>query len=340
LKLSILLQDCWNNDPENRPPFSKIIQEIRQIIEDLFQEVEFTSQRILSPDADYYITSSKVFSMAMGDGNDLWIGFSDGKIRIFDTKMKIWCKEFQAHLLNKRVYSIVKGTHDFESIICSGCEDGTINFWNTKNHELIQQLLTKGMVKSLLWIHPNLWILTTNGNESTVFRFNSKLQQIELQSLTIDQPSYCLLQLENNLWIGGYSKIFIVDIKMNSIIGTLDDDVRGINEMIYFEDHIWCANNSGFISVWNPQNLKKIHSLQDEGRKILSLCPIDDSTIVSGSSDGNISTWNTKDWTKLNTKKYHDDSIKCILVSEEGSGSFLWCGSLDKRISRSKLIPY
>ena len=81
---------------------------------------------------------------------------------------------------------------------------------------------------------------------------------------------------------------------MNSIIGTLDEDVRGINEMIYFEDHVWCANNSGFISVWNPQNLKKIHSLQDEGRKILSLCPIDDSTITSGSSDGNISTWNTK----------------------------------------------
>jgi len=219
---------------------------------------------------------------------------------------------------------------------------GQLDFGTPKNYELIQNVSSKGVIRSLLWINANLWILTSDSYGSTIFRFNSKLRQIELNSLKIVQPSYCLLQVKNFIWIGGTSKIFIVDIQMKSMIKSIikildDDDAHGINQMISFGDYVFCANNSGFISVWNPQDMVKICSLQDERKKILSLCPIDDSTIASGSNNGFISTWNIKDWTKLNTNKYHEDAIKCILISEERSESFLWCGSLDKKLSRSSL---
>jgi len=233
------------------------------------------------------------------------------------------CQPLRAHSKDKRVYAMTKQENDS---VWSGSEDGMLCHWNLSRKLLATSMFENEpkMIKYLQWIDDFIWILRTDATRS-ILSIQDSSMKINTD-LELKQPCHCFLQVNNSIWIGGNSSIFVVDKMLKKVIHILLTEAKYIKAMVLVEDHVWCATRNGLL-VWNVEKRELVHWL-NQTEQITSLCRLSTYAIFTGSSEGFISVWNTKKFIKERTQSIHQDKIECMIFM----GSFLWTGSLDKTL--------
>ena len=186
------------------------------------------------------------------------------------------------HTLKGHTKSVLKVIEMFDGKLCSCSSDKTIKIWD-ENYQCIQTLTGHiGGVRSIIEMNDYLISVDCNKddyNDSSVRIWNkSTYQTIKViqQIYCYSNNSLCKLK-ENTLILGGYNKIFIIDI-LSFKYQTLEDERLGY---------------------------------------IFSICVLRDGKVLLGNGEGEIIYFHSSSNQFISTQKIHNKAISCIIESED-----------------------
>ncbi|CAG9334759.1 unnamed protein product [Blepharisma stoltei] len=214
-------------------------------------------------------------------GSNLYVGFSEGEIRIFE-------------MLNAKLLSVMRGHEKaitslqiYDNKLISASLDSTVRVWNPKTAEcdLIYQFSDP---ISDIKILKNTLILASWDKMLRVLDLQENTLKETIQAL--DQPIKCIDIYEGIIYVGGCDSVIKAwDLENNSC-----KEYKGHSSWILgmknHGDHMYSCSDDRKIRVWDRNTQKCVEEFEghEDGVTCLEFA---NGTLYSGSFDHSIRSW-------------------------------------------------
>ena len=373
-----LMSRCWHADPMQRPDFGEILSVLIATATEAGLEPPSAPARnatvwratAASQRANYFrqpITRSLHSTIPLESGvlsmtynpsrTEIWSGCSDGNVRIFNCKTRV--RNVEVHPVsnstssNARIHQLLYVKRGDSARIWSVSD--RIVVWNPDSRLLEKELLAphNTIVRSMLYIEvkQQVWTADVNGlvciwDVNTYALLNTIVDRPELNNA----PIFCMVLVdEQNVWMGSYSKIIVIDSSTLQVVDSWEaHSGYRIMAMSVAGANVWTGSELR-ICVWDKNTRKPLTDAQ--GTKIERLVefgvvslitvkrPNDITHVWSGDSNGTVTVWNS-DLTKPGLSIYQvlnnhkKDSVHAILNLDDGNT--ICTGSYGNPLSKAK----
>ena len=303
------------------------------------------------------LSNNTIWTIAEID-NDIWLGTTKG-LSIFNKEKKTFRNFFQSsheeHLLpNNYIIKIFQGKNGEVMIgtasgLCRVKIDpyGEMHFENIPfqiDGEMLEKVLIQDIAQDE---QENYWIATkTNG----LFKLNvqnktiKSWNQIPEYSFLDNDIRSLIFDSENNLWIGSYKGVVVLNSSFQPIFNSYDNpDYAALTKIkSIFTDKkgsVWLGSYYGGANLWDKANINFVNLQENQGQNGLSYHVV--SSIVSkneqvyfGTEGGGITVYNTmtnKTDFSINDKLIglNDFNIKSLNLSNNK----LWIGTFTEGVT-------
>ena len=185
-----------------------------------------------------------------------------------------------------------------------------------------------------------LWVSLHKGEGIVVYDVEGALSTSKGTTLapiaSLDVPNaMCILGNSNDgsVWCGAENSIHIFSGETLEKYGVIEES-GFITAIAAVGDTIWCgvyksgAAEQQTIHVWDAATSQLISSFPAHTTRITALCPTENGTVWSGTSNGVISVWSAKTYKRIKKIVHHGSVISAMC----SFGGQVWTGSLDKSI--------
>ena len=315
------------------------------------------------------LSNNTIWSIAEIDGK-IWAGTTKG-LSVFDPQKKTFRNFLQSgssenSLPDDYVVKIYQGINGevivgTASGLCRAKIDqkGDIIFQEIPfvlHGELLEKVFIQDIVQDA---QQNYWIAT---KKMGLFRLNPHTQTItswnnlpdfsfldkDIRSLNFDS--------ENNLWIGSYSGLVILNSAFQTVFSSYENpDFAALAKVksIYTDKKgsVWVGSYYGGVNLWDKANINFINLQENQGQKglsyhVVSSIAAQDELVYFGTEGGGITIYNTKtDKTDFSINKQlkslNDHNIKSLHLADDK----LWIGTFAEGVSvlnlkKGVLDPY
>jgi len=268
-------------------------------------------------------------TITTSDFVQIWLGDSQGTISIWNENGQ-FIRRFETHS-KKRVYGLI--TTPNNKIWSSG-EDCKLLIYDPMNqpNTAIQELIQHQFIVRTLYCSENL---VYSGDLSGIICIWDATTSNFKCKVKLSEPIRCMTVADDNLWIGGQLKIFILNKFNGESVKEFTAHSKRINCIINLGSEVWSGADDGFICIWKLNEImlhngnKPIEALRriDVGDKIVSLLCVADNYVVSGSY-AELIVWNSTTLSSIYTfLNVHRDVIHCLI---EVRKDIFWSGSSSK----------
>eukprot|EP01119_Soliformovum_irregulare_P018342 TRINITY_DN5601_c0_g1_i1.p1 TRINITY_DN5601_c0_g1~~TRINITY_DN5601_c0_g1_i1.p1 ORF type:complete len:1329 (-),score=307.49 TRINITY_DN5601_c0_g1_i1:26-4012(-) len=301
---------------------AKALNATQEVVEPVSAEVlpspptEYTLIKVCSPGHSGAIKKMVLL------GDHLWIGCSDGVIRIWDTQTVQMLEDRQAHVdaildmkaVANRVWSLSKDR------IC---------IWSPKKSTPVKRMMLDEEILSLLEVDGTVW----GGGLSTVKIWDSKTVKLrrELQSLS---PVSTMLNKGECIWMGTRSHIYVWGSKTLQPYKTLMGHSNTITHMVAVgTSQVWSCSQDKTVRCWNTEVMTCTHVIETK-TKVTSLLALSPTPHVWGGSYGNsIAVWDSETYEKLGDLESAPVGAMVAQHLDMRGELRLWVGSQDTTVT-------
>ena len=234
----------------------------------------------------------RAVSVCIGDDSTVFVGFSNGQLKCFDSKLTSMNWEIPAH--RGRINSIyVDGNY-----ILTGGEDGVVRVWTRKTHELVMNFHAHSKeVHSVFADKNSPNIIYSGGEDKSMNCFDLKLQKrVIVHNMKngfifgMDQKKDGDREIISVGFNCGFCvwDFYKIDPIMEMQIGNFFA-IKISNSGRYFV----LGSDSGEIWLFNILEYRMIGKASGHSQRIVSISwSPDDKQIISTSIDGSVAIWN------------------------------------------------
>ncbi|GAM21918.1 hypothetical protein SAMD00019534_050930 [Acytostelium subglobosum LB1] len=259
-------------------------------------------------------------------GKHVWVGCSDGSIRVIDRETQNTVVTRQAHNPHGIYTLVVVG-----KTVWSSSRDSKIKVWSIKSGKLLKELEGHSShVTSLLLVGQNMWSISADMAirvwSTTSFRC---IKKIETKSYLVSMAKF-----GNQIWIGTESTILRWDATTYEPIDNLVGHKKMVHCMIPVDNNVWSCSSDNLIIVWDPHTGKLVRRLTDHKSRVFYLLRVNNH-VWSCAWDRTIKIHSVETHALIKEiEPVHRDAISCMaLVSRAGILTpQIWSGSWDHTI--------
>ena len=189
----------------------------------------------------------------------------------------------------------------------------SINIWNPTDFSLVRKI-SADIYGTLLLVGRNIWCATIHTkNQSNVIHIRSSKviyspsfppslsiskqliiaaqgkKRIKKQLTLLDAPAECLLENNDQVWIGSSAHIIVINKQTYSRDAVLVGHTGTVHGLVKVGNHVWSCSTDKTIRVWDCYG-NCLHKLEGHGSRVFSLFH-HNNKIWSGSWDKTIMIW-------------------------------------------------
>ena len=269
--------------------------------------VTLRSAETASLEADVLFYNNGIIPNVMGyspeAGGQVWIGFSDGMVRVFDYTSAQQLAELSSHT-GAVLSLVVSGSHVF-----TGGQDWKIHQWCTQTLRLSTTL--SGHKSAVRCLTTSILSQLISGSDDGLIQlWNSTRSSIKAHTSSV----LCLTVSQNDIWSGGEdSTIAIWDISVSAspvLKRRLNNHKGPLTSLIQVPSSqaIWSTDKYGVVNIWHSVDCTLLQRISPDStdwqRNIISVSTVVSKTVQwnvwTCSGDGNVRIWSSPCQTESN----------------------------------------
>ena len=355
LQYKLLIENCWITNPKKRYSFSRILEELKKLMEifeitipnnnefkfisDYDENILPASDDILLPNEEICIANlkntiklSKIESInsMIKVGNNVWCSCG-GYIQIYN--ISNYKLENEILITEDNICSMI----NINNIIMIGTSTGKIYVYSNEYKRLfiindhssaITTMLEVTIVSttSTTGLLSTLWSADIDGN-IYVYKKPDKKPKLK-HKLKLDKYIGCMLQTENIVLVGTENDILALSSESLSCVSVWKGHKTNVSSIVSHHNRIWSCSCDGSIFVWDFQfkdNTPITGPLTAHSSRIFCLLSFK-GYIFAGSFDKTISVWDPEKKILIQELRHHKDGISSLLAVSQDT---FWSGTLD-----------
>ncbi|KYQ90618.1 hypothetical protein DLAC_09247 [Tieghemostelium lacteum] len=265
-------------------------------------------------------------------GKQVWVGCSDGSIRIIDKETGATIATRQGHQPNGIYIMIVVG-----KTVWSSSRDSKIKIWSSKSGKLIKELDGHSShVTALLLVGNSVWSISAD-MAIRIWSTNSYkcCKKIETKNYLVS-----MAKVGNHIWVGTESSILRFDSNTYEQIDVLHGHKKMVHCIILVDDIVWSCSSDNLIFLWDPKTGKNIKVLRDHKSRVFYLLRVN-GHVWSCAWDKTIKIHDIKTLELVKEiEPVHRDALSCLITIRPTSGNGasvggttqIWSGSWDHTV--------
>eukprot|EP01133_Synstelium_polycarpum_P017728 gene17728-21138_t len=259
-------------------------------------------------------------------GKQVWVGCSDGSIRVMDKEMQ--------HTIATRTGHAPHGVYTLIAVgktVWSSSRDSSIKVWSAKSGKLLRELDGHcSHVTSLLLVGSTIWSISAD-MAIRVWSINSYrcIKKIETKNYLVSMAKF-----GNQIWIGTESTILRWDSNTYESIDTLSGHKKMVHCMIPVDNYVWTCSSDNLICLWDPQTGRLVRKLTDHKSRVFYLLRVNNH-VWSCAWDKTIKIHDIATLALVREiEPVHRDALSCLITIRPTSNAPLqiWSGSWDHTI--------
>ena len=276
--LTNIVEKCWDGEPDNRPSFSEVLDNLKLIMTELEipiseetppvprkEENKFVKQLSLTPTDDYVVATLKkslkhteepnsVQAMILVGNSLAWSAMS-GTIEIWDARQLTHIRTLT--VTEKKIYAMLNVKNEQ---IWIADDSGRIFIYTIEGKKIhsLKEHNTTIRAMGLVEIHgeskssPAIWTGDIEGN-LTVWKYNKKSKPKAKQHIKVNHCISSIASIGSVVAVGtGEGSILL----LNNQTGVVESEWTGhtnlVNDILVYNDTVWTCSNDGKILVWEP----------------------------------------------------------------------------------------
>ncbi|EFA85849.1 hypothetical protein PPL_01081 [Heterostelium album PN500] len=259
-------------------------------------------------------------------GKHVWVGCSDGSIRVMDKDMHTTVATRPGHSPHGVYTLVVVG-----KTVWSSSRDSKIKVWSAKSGKLLKELDGHSShVTSLLLVGQNIWSISAD-MAIRVWSISSYrcIKKIETKSYLVSMAKF-----NNQIWIGTESSILRWDSTTFEQIDTLQGHKKMVHCMIPVDNYIWSCSSDNLVCLWDPNTGKLVKRLTDHKSRVFYLLRVNNH-VWSCAWDRTIKIHHVETLELVKEiEPVHRDALSCLTLIKKANTltSQIWSGSWDHTI--------
>ncbi|EGC30072.1 hypothetical protein DICPUDRAFT_158240 [Dictyostelium purpureum] len=266
-------------------------------------------------------------------GKNVWVGCSDGSIRIIDKVSHATLSTKSAHSPNGIYIMICVG-----KTVWSCSRDSKIKVWSAKSGKLLKELSGHySHVTALLLVNQTVWSISADMTIRIWSTSSYKcIKKIETKNYLVS-----MVLLGNEVWIGTESTILRWNIETYEQIGMLQGHKKMVHCLIVVDNKVWSCSSDCLICVWDPETSMCIKQFKDHSSRVFYLLCVN-NYVWSCAWDKTIKIHNSKTMELVREiEPIHRDALSCLIsiIPNDSAPTEIWSGSWDQTIVVWKSSP-
>ncbi|GAM18438.1 hypothetical protein SAMD00019534_016130 [Acytostelium subglobosum LB1] len=311
-----LINDCWQNETAQRPPFSEIEDRIMAIVTDMFPNLQLT-EPTNNTQRRKTLRSSQHRRAPSGSSEASDITMSTNSMKNPNDTTGINSSVASTSKGNLLDYSMASMSSTSTTTTTTTTTTSNFNLSNSSVMTLSSSQLAN-MKKS----QDGLSVLTESQEEGFFKSLANGSSPMMGSSSTIKPPTTNQQQQQTkNFYHNAKRSSMTVQPFQHHLKQEMTCGEGSIQCMVVANNNVWAGTGSGAIIVWNKDSGEKVAMFKAHTRRIHCLYTYMNN-VWSGSADNNVSIWNIDNFSLVKTFSGH--SPTCFT----SVGHTMWAGSI------------